>query len=95
MKTMNTSGNKETMREKSDGLCDAAVALYTPSSSMVTFWMTMKCLRPSLVKLYLGLSFSSQVSLYHETMALSKDTSHSKVADCRSLTSMLWMRLVK
>lgn len=70
-------------------------SLYTPSSSMVTFWMTMKCLRPSLVKLYLGLSFSSQVSLYHETIALSKETSHSKVADCRSLTSTLWIRLVK
>lgn len=67
----------------------------TPSSSMVTFRITMKCLRPWLVKLYLGLSVSSQVSLYHETIALSKDTSHSKVADWRSLTSTLWMRLVK
>lgn len=91
---VSTNNEEKNLQDFVTSLC-SLMAHYTPSSSTVTFWMTMKCLRPSLLKLYLGLSFSSQVSLYHETMALSKETSHSKVADCRSLTSMLWMRLVK
>lgn len=65
-----------------------------PSSSAVTLQMIIKCRRPSVLKLYFGLSLSSQESLYHVTVALSKDNSHSNVAAWRSSTSMLWMHLV-
>lgn len=73
----------------------AGFQLDKPSSSDVTLRMIIKWRRPSLLNVYFGLSLSSHVSLYHVTMALSKDTSHSKVADCRSRTTMFWMRLVK
>lgn len=65
-----------------------------PSSSDVTLQIVIKCRRPSVLKLYLGPSLSSYESLYHITVALSKDNSHSKVAVWRSLTSMFWMHLV-